>query len=95
MGWRVEHHGRGNLGEGLDPQEKQGSIVGEGKRKRGRHRNLPVHAYAGSQRAGHLWCGLWVVKSHLLRLWETGHFLCKLWVAGGHEPLVRLRAARG
>ena len=32
--WGVEWQGRGNLGEGLDLQEKQGTIVGEGKRKK-------------------------------------------------------------
>ena len=31
MGWGVERHGRGNLGEDLGPQEKQGDIVGEGR----------------------------------------------------------------
>ena len=35
MGWGVEGHGRGNWGEGLGPQEKQGAIVGEGERRRG------------------------------------------------------------
>ena len=35
MGWGGEHHGRGNLGEGLDLQERQGVIVGEGERRRG------------------------------------------------------------
>ena len=28
-GWGRECYGRGNLGEGLDPQERQGTIVGE------------------------------------------------------------------
>ena len=31
----VEYHSRGNLGGGLIPKEKQGTIVGEGKRRRG------------------------------------------------------------
>ena len=39
------------------------------------HRNLPVHACAGSQRVGHLWHRLWVARSHLFGLQETGHFL--------------------
>ena len=57
MGWGVERHGRGNLGEDLGPQEKQGDIVGEGERKRkDHHRNLTVHMCAGSQRVGCLWC---------------------------------------
>ena len=33
VGWEVEDHSQGNLGGGLDPQEKQGAIVGEGKRR--------------------------------------------------------------
>ena len=35
MGWGVECQGRGKLGEGLGPQEKQGAIVGKGRRRRG------------------------------------------------------------
>ena len=34
-GWGVEWHSRGNPGEGLGPQEKQGTIVGEDERRRG------------------------------------------------------------
>ena len=34
-GWGVERHSREILGEGLGWQEKQGAIVGEGKRRRG------------------------------------------------------------
>ena len=34
-GWGVEHQSRGNTGESLDLQEKQGAIVGEGERRRG------------------------------------------------------------
>ena len=32
LGGGVEHHGRGNPGEGLGPQEKQGTIVREDER---------------------------------------------------------------
>ena len=35
-GWGVECHSRGNPGESLGPQEKQGAIVGEGERRRDR-----------------------------------------------------------
>ena len=35
MGLGAEHHSQGNLEGGLGPQEKQGAIVGEGKRRRG------------------------------------------------------------
>ena len=31
----VEHNGRGNLGKGLNLQERQSAIVGEGERRRG------------------------------------------------------------
>ena len=34
-GWEVEHYWRGNPGEGPDPQERQATIVGEDKRRRG------------------------------------------------------------
>ena len=51
--------GRGNPGEGLGLKEKQGISVEEGEKRRGGHRrNLPVHMYVGSLRAGHLWCRL-------------------------------------
>ena len=33
--WGVEHHSRGNLGGVLGLQETQGTIVGEGKKRRG------------------------------------------------------------
>ena len=46
------------------------------------HRNLPEQAHSSSQKAGHLWCRLWVVRSHLLRLQGTSHFLCRLQVDG-------------
>ena len=35
-GWGLEHHSQGNWWGRLGLQEKQGSIVGEGERKRGR-----------------------------------------------------------
>ena len=46
------------------------------------HMNLSAHMSAGSQRAGHLWCRLQVVRSHFLGIWETGVLLCRLRVAG-------------
>ena len=36
------------------------------------HGNLFPCTHVGSQRAGHLRHSLWVVRSHLLGLWETG-----------------------
>ena len=35
IGWGVESHGRGKLAEGPDPQERQGTIVGEDERRWG------------------------------------------------------------
>ena len=35
IGWGVRGHSQGNLGGGLGLQEKQGTIVGEGERRRG------------------------------------------------------------
>ena len=47
----VAHHSRGNLGEGLGPLEKQGTIVGEGESRRvDHHRNLLTHTCLGSGR---------------------------------------------
>ena len=49
-GWGAECHSQGNLGGGLGLQEKQGAILGEGKRRReDHHRNLFPCALAGSQ----------------------------------------------
>ena len=36
MGWGMEWHSQGNMGHGLDLQEKQGTIFGDGKKRRGR-----------------------------------------------------------
>ena len=94
MGWGVECHSRGNLGEGLGSRRRKAPLL---ERERGgradHHRNLPAHSYLAYQRMGRLWCRLWAARSHLLRLWETGHFLCRLWVAG--NLLCGLRAAWG
>ena len=67
-----EHHGRGNLREGLDVQERQGTTAGQG-RGRGRSTlgnclHLSVRMPAGSQRAGRLWCRLPAARSLLLAL---------------------------
>ena len=35
VGWGVECHSRGNPGEGLGPQEKQGAIAEVGERRGG------------------------------------------------------------
>ena len=47
MGWGGKHHSRGNPGESLDPQERQGAIVRKGERRRGRcHRKFPAPEHA-------------------------------------------------
>ena len=77
-GLGVEHHGGGNLGGGVGPQEKQGAIGGEVEMRRGR---LP-----GESPCSHVPLGLrhrlWVVRGHLLRLQQTRCFLCEQWVGG-------------
>ena len=82
MDWGRERHSRGNLGEGLDPQERQGTIVGEGERRRGRarYKSISLHTWT-LQMLGCLWCRLRVVRGYLLVLLETGHLLCWLQVA--------------
>ena len=71
MGWVVEHHGRGNPGEGPGLQERQGAIVGKGERRRGQtdignSPHLSLCMPAGSQRAGWLWSRLHVARNLLL-----------------------------
>ena len=63
------------MGGGLSPQEKQGAIAGEGKRRRGRQPLLVflcTHAYG--QRAGHLTHRLWAKEYLLHGLKMAGHF---------------------
>ena len=81
---------RGSLG----PQEKQGAIVGGGTRggRVDHHRNVFPCAYIGSQRAGHLWLRLRVVRGHLLGLWESR---CLLGGLSAWAPVCGLRAERG
>ena len=66
-GWGVESKGRGNPGEGLDLQEKQGAIVGEGRERGvGHHRNSlhpSMRACSAASRAEHSQC---IPRSHLL-----------------------------
>ena len=85
MGWGVECHGRGNPGEGLDLQERQGAIVGEGERRRGGcHKKLPelecAHACGLSEGRGAL-VQAKGGKKPLAHLGEIGHSLCRLQVA--------------
>ena len=51
MGSGAKHHSQENPGEGLDPKEKQGTIVGEGKRRDGPPQEAPF-THVGSQRMG-------------------------------------------
>ena len=95
----MECHSRGNSGEGLGLQERQGAIVGEGERRRGgRHRKLPAlehehaHAHGASEGRAALVQAMSGEK-HLAPLKETGHFLCRLQVA--RHLLCGLRASGG
>lgn len=71
-------------GEGLDPQERLGSIVGEGRGGGvGRHRKLPLleHVHAcGLRGQGHSAEATGFEKP-LALLREIRHFLCRLPVA--------------
>ena len=73
---------RGNLGEGLNPKEIQGAIVGEGRGGGAdHHRKLPapqhVHAH-GLPEGGAALAQAIGSKKPLAPLGETGHFLCRL-----------------
>ena len=101
MGWRVECHSQGNPGGGLGPQEKQGTIVGEGKWSRDRlpQKYLSLHMCVLSEgrAVGSKACLLhrlqatgpsWVGYGwwHLLhRLSMTGHLLHGLQVEGANH----------
>ena len=94
MGGEVERHSRGNPGEGLGPQEKQGATVGRGERRRGRPPWESPRARAlRLSEGGRLPRRLPGVRSHLLRPRETGRFLCRLRVA--RHLLCGLGAAGG
>ena len=58
-GWGGECHGRGNREGGPDAQERQGTIVEEGKegggRSIGNSLKWTMHMSVGTQRVGHLW----------------------------------------
>ena len=82
-GWGVECHGRGNPGEGLGLQEKQGTTVGEGERRRSGLPQKSPHAHVwalrgqsssdkGLQETGCFLCGLWVARNLLCGLGATG-----------------------
>ena len=86
--------------------QKQGTIVGEGKGRRGEpQRNLPAHMCTGSPRAGCSWCRLWVARSHLLGLQHPGfilgrleaarHLWCRLSTAGAKWNVVPLVYSTG
>ena len=92
-GLRGEYHGRRNPREGLDPQERPGTIVWEGRGGwAGCHRKLPVleQVHAGSLRG---WGGSAEAtggEKPLAHLREIRHFLCRLVVA--RQLLCGLRA---
>ena len=79
MGWGEEHHNLGKLGGGLGPQEKQGTIVGEDKRKRGRPpwKSLSLFTCRVSEGEVPL-VQATVARGHLVRLQETGYLLFRL-----------------
>ena len=82
MGLRGKHQSKGNPGEGLDPHESQGGIVGE-ERGGGTccHRKLPALEHAcmptGLEVGAALW-RLWGGEKPLAHLREIRCFLCRL-----------------
>ena len=97
MGCEGECHGRGNPEEGPDPQERQGSIVGEGRRGGvDRHRKFAASERARARRLSEGRAALAQATNSekpLAHLGETGRFWCRL-------PVVRhlscgLRASGG
>ena len=84
IGWGVEHHGRGNLGGHLGPQEKQGTIVGRARAGgEERLRKLPVHLPRLSE-GGVLTQAMGGQKPHAL---ATGDWALLVWATGGWAPL--------
>ena len=57
------------------------------------HKNLPARRCTGSQRAGHLWCKLWVTRSYLLGL--VGDWALLVQASGGRAPLVWAKGSGG
>ena len=75
LGWGVECHNRGNQGEGPDPQDKQGPIVGRGADS---HRKSPVPECEHACRLSEGWASMAQAmgsEKPLAHLGETGHFL--------------------
>ena len=95
MGWGGERHVRGNPGEGLDLQERQGTIVGLEEEGRTTIRNslswsvrMPVGSRGQMALAQTRGC-----KKPLAHSGETGRFLRRLLVA--RHLLCGLRASGG
>ena len=86
MGWEWEHHVRGNPGEGLDLEERQGTIVVEGQQCACAH--VCGHS-EGSAALAQVTGG----EKPLASSGEIGHFLRRLPVA--RHLLCRLRASGG
>ena len=91
-GWGVKHHGRQNPGGGLDPQEKQGTIVGEGERRRGRQpqKSPCLHtieiSLRGTSGSGYGWRE---ATSSGYRRWAL------MWALGSQAPLVCAKGSVG
>ena len=88
---------RSYLGEGPDPQERQGNIVGEGERRKGGHHRKPpvlecAHAH-GLSEGGVAQAQATGGEKPLAHLGETGCFLYRLQMA--RHLLCGLRASEG
>ena len=89
MDWKMEFCSQGKW-ENSRPKEKQGTIVGEGERRRTHnHGNIFLSMCVNSQKVGHLWLRLWMVRHLLHGLWSAEHLLHGLQVAGNLSHGVR------
>ena len=85
----MERHRQGNREGGLGLQEKQGAIVGEGEKRRGRlpHNSFSLHTHTWT-----LWCRLQVERSLAQ---ATGDRVPLVQAMGGWAPLVWAKGSRG
>ena len=92
--WKTKCCSQGNLGGGLGPQEKQGSIVGEGERRRDRlpQEYLSLHTSRLSEGGAPL-----VLATHgkVPLVGATGNRAPLMQAMGGQAPLVWAKDSGG
>ena len=98
MGWGVELHSRGNPGESLGLQDRQGAIVVQEARGRGEgcHRKLPapqrVHVSGLSEGGAAL---VQATGGEKPLAWFTGDWVLIVQATGGQTSLVWAKGIRG